>query len=353
MAHSRHEYVAFARQAILDLLRQEHAVTWAEAQAKIADHRWPSVPTAINPHHMTTAKQSLRSEGRIVEVSAATVGGQRIGVIHLKDTRGIQTAVERASAHKRSLSASFNAWATPNRDRPGGLLGPAGEAVVHHSLRDAASSGAGYLLLGREGSEVRSVFGEDVPGGPLDDAAFLQTLDPGGMPLSFFVPIEVKNVRHWMYPRSKEIHQLLHKAALLQDAHRDRAIVPVLVCRKKSILAYWMSIEIGFRIIETNRQYLRPHADVRPDTFEAVKEDLGFTDLVQTEEADSIITGVFATSLPKEARGIAERWAICGPELIDHFEQLREDSLSDKDRDNALSELKEVAAELPGCDIRW
>jgi hypothetical protein len=353
MAHSPQEYVDFARRAILDLLRQEHAVTWAEAQAKIADRRWPSVPAAINPHHMTTAKQSLRAEGRIVESSAATVGGQRIGVIHLKDTQGIQTAVERASARKRSLSASFNSWATPNRDRPGGLLGPAGEIVVHRSLRDAAPAGAGYLILGREGGEVHKVFGKDVPGGPLDNAAFLQTLDAGGMPVSFFVPIEVKNVRHWMYPRSKEIHQLLHKAALLQDAHRDQAIVPVVTCRRKSILAYWMSIELGFRIVETNRQYLRAHADVRSATFEAVKDELGFADLVQSEDADNTVTGVFATSLPKEAKGIAERWAICAPELIDYFEQLRDDDLSDKDRDGWLKELKEAAGELPGCDIRW
>ncbi len=302
---------------------------------------------------MTTAKQRLRAEGRIEEVTAATVGGQRIGVIHLKDTQGIQTAVERASARKRSLSASFNSWATPNRDRPGGLLGPAGETVVHRSLRDAAPADAGYLILGREAGEVRKVFGKDVPGGPLDNAAFLQTLDAGGMPVSFFVPIEVKNVRHWMYPRSKEIHQLLHKAALLQDAHRDQPIVPVLTCRRKSILAYWMSVELGFRIVETNRQYLRAHADVRSDTLEAVKEELGFADLVQSEEADTTITGVFATSLPKEAKGIAERWAICGPELIDYFEQLRDDGLSDKDRDGWLGELKEAAAELPGCDIRW
>ncbi len=30
------------------------------------------------------------------------------------------------------------------------------------------------------------------------------------------VPIEVKNIRHWIYPGAWELHQLLDKAARLQ-----------------------------------------------------------------------------------------------------------------------------------------
>jgi hypothetical protein len=351
--YSKEQYVDFAKRAILDLLRQEHAVTWAEAQAKIADRRWESVPTPINPHHMTTAKQELRRDGRITETAGATIGSQTVSVIHLRDTRGISSYVADASAHKRSLSASFNAWATPNRDRPGGLLGPAGEIVANRSLQEAAGAGVGYLLLGRDRGEVRNVFGQEVPGGALDNAAFLQVMGPDGMPRSIFLPIEVKNVRHWIYPRSKELHQLLHKAALLQSEHRDQPIAPVLICRKKSVLAYWMSIELGFRIVETNRQYLLPHADVQPHILQAVRDDLGFTDLVQTTDADPTIVGVFKDSVPGEARGIADRWAICGPELVDYFAELRKDDLSDEQRDAWLRDLKETVTELPGCRGRW
>ena len=62
------------------------------------------------------------------------------------------------------------------------------------------------------------LLGKPVPGGTLDNAAFLTTMDaftntPSG---TYLVTVEVKNVRHWIYPRHWEIHQLLHKSAALR-----------------------------------------------------------------------------------------------------------------------------------------
>src|SRR4051794_36989616 len=123
-----------AEQAIVDLLREEHAVLWAEAQAKISDARWPTVPTSIDPHHMTTARANLLGRNRIVERGAATKGGYEVPVLHLRDTTGIATAIDKAAARKRGLMATLNSWLTPRSGYPLGFVGEAGERVAHRSL---------------------------------------------------------------------------------------------------------------------------------------------------------------------------------------------------------------------------
>lgn len=107
-----------ARDAILDLLRTEHAALWSEAQAKIGDTRWRSVPTRIDPHHLTTARAQLIANRRIVSLTEKTRGGHEISVLHLADTRGISTAIEKAAARKRSLAATFNSWIRPRSGYP-------------------------------------------------------------------------------------------------------------------------------------------------------------------------------------------------------------------------------------------
>lgn len=56
---------------------------------------------------------------------------------------------------------------------------------------------------------------------------------------------------HWIYADSAELFQVLHKAAFLQEQLEDRAICPVLICRRVSFIAERMSADFGFRILVT------------------------------------------------------------------------------------------------------
>jgi hypothetical protein len=134
--------------------------------------------------------------------------------------------VAQTAARKRLLHSRFIGWASGTA-ASAGIVGNAGEVVARAALRAAAPRG--YLLVRPDGlGDVDEVLGAPVPGGSLDDAAFLTLLSDDGTPLPpYFVPVEVKNLREWIYPRTPELHQLLHKASALQVAHPDWAMVPL------------------------------------------------------------------------------------------------------------------------------
>ena len=72
------------------------------------------------------------------------------------------------------------------------------------------------------------------------------------------VAIEAKNLRQWIYPQTQELYQLLDKSAQLRLAHPEFGVMPVLVCRRAHYLASKMAQQVGFHIIQTRRQYVRP-----------------------------------------------------------------------------------------------
>jgi hypothetical protein len=338
-----------ARDALLDLLRQEHAVLWAEAQAKIGDARWPSVPTRIDPHHLTTARGQLLAGNRIASMTATTRGGHKVPVLHLADTRGIATQIEKAAARKRALMATLNSWVNPRSGYPLGFIGAAGERVVHQSLLAAAPHGLRVEHPG--GGEVRNLLGHPVDGGPLDNAAWATVVNAIGQPIdTVLCPIEVKNVRHWIYPNARELFQLLYKAARLQISHPDIHICPVLVTRRKSFSANEMSRELGFRILDANKQFVLPVADVDLTALARIQVELGFADLIAHDTADPGVTAALA-QVPKTALNNAIRWKTFGPELVDYFQELRED-LAPIKKHETTTQLRDAVRELGG-EARW
>jgi hypothetical protein len=343
------QYVALGRDALIDLLRQEHAVLWSEAQARISDVRWKSVPRSVDPHHLSTARGQLLARNRITLIEATTRGQHKVPVLHLSDTRGIATQVRKASERKRALMATLNSWIRPRSGYPLGLVGAAGERVAHASLLTAAPHG--WRLVRPEGGEVRHLLGHAVEGGALDSAGWVTSTDEIGVPLaSVLCPIEVKNVRHWIYPNVRELFQLLYKAARLQIQHPGVHICPVLITRRKSFTANAMSREMGFRILDTGKQYVLPVAAVDRAALARIQDELGFQDLTATDEADPGLTEALR-QVPKTALNNAERWKTFGPALVHNFEPLRED-LRHSEREQAMNELRDAVREIGG-DVRW
>jgi hypothetical protein len=80
--------------------------------------------------------------------------------------------------------------------------------VVHAALTAAAPYG--YRLLNPVGGETRTLLGAPVPGGSLDNAAFLTTMDAAQLTPTgqYVVLIEVKNIREWIYPSAAELLNL-------------------------------------------------------------------------------------------------------------------------------------------------
>jgi hypothetical protein len=251
--------------------------------------------------------------------------------------------VERTAARKRLLHARYMGWAT-GVGGSRGLFGPGGEMVVHKALTAAAPYG--YRLVNPSSGETSTLLGARVVGGALDNAAFLTPMDvttnaPTGA--SYLVVVEVKNVRHWLYPRHWEIHQLLHKAAVLQTDNPDTAVLPVLVCRRAQATTFNMAADLGFHIIQTKQQFVRMSAEVVAERLDEVRDELYYRDLVMTDTPPAAMVRHFTTLVPAQAERMTDRWSAVASELADTFQVLRDRSLDNQQRDRALFVLREGA----------
>jgi hypothetical protein len=347
------QWEAWGQIALTEVLREQHAVTWAEAQARISDRPHPSVHRPIQPHVATRARASLMAAGKIVEARAATRGGTEIAVLHLSDTKGRSRAIADAAARKRLLTARYRSWATATPKYPQGLIGGAGERVVERSIE--AASPYGLRFAAEKGGEVRFLLGDLVEGGALDGAVWADVSDERGrIQESILCPIEVKNIRHWIYPRHWELFQLLYKAAKLQERLDDVDICPVMITRNKSIWTNDMSRALGFRVIDVNRQFVLPVSEVPEAHFEAVREELGYADLVRTDGPHERVVHPLRSSLARSAKANADQWRAVGSNLATFYGALRDRDLDQETRTQTLQDLGDAALKLDErLDVDW
>ena len=315
-------------------------MVWSEVEAKAADRAWEGVARRIDPHHLSEARVRLREQGHISETTASTRGGRDIAVVHFTDLHRRQRTFADAAKRKRLLQARYLGWAIGTPGRPG-LFGPGGERVLYHSLLDAARYG--YRLVRPEGGPIADMFDEGVPVGPLDSAAYLQLVDEHGFPAgTIVVVIEVKNVRDWIYPRARELHQLLDKAAQLQLRHRDIRFVPVLVCRRTHYTTFAMAQDLGFHVLQTYTQFIQPRHDLNSAHLEEVRQELGYLDLLVHDTAHTSLTKGLAGSLLTAAPRRAERWSRTASAAGSIFAALRT-TTSTTHRTQLLNELRSAA----------
>jgi len=104
------QYVEFAERALTELVRSECAVLWREAEAKISDQRWSSVPTPVNPHHLTTARAHLLARGWLQLSDPFDASNTQL--LTPGDDHGRKDAVRTASRAKESASRPHGAMGT-------------------------------------------------------------------------------------------------------------------------------------------------------------------------------------------------------------------------------------------------
>jgi hypothetical protein len=308
--------VQLGREAILHLLGQAYAAPWIEVEAKVADAAYSPIGIRVEPHHLSAARSQLVAEGAVIASTGPTRGGSQVTVLHLAGATGRR--FEDAMARKRILTARYYGWARGTRTRPG-RFGPAGEKAVRDALSVAAPSG---YTIENPGREVGTLLGVPL-NGPLDAAAHYLVRDADGVPGNVItVPIEVKNLRDWIYPSSREQYQLLAKAAVIQDARPTRLISPVLVCRRAHITTMRMAKQLGFFIIPIERQYVQ---QVDEEALIELRAELGLIDLVQQVGIDERLVRFFETHLPKVIERTANDWNDIGLAFIDDWPALNKE----------------------------
>lgn len=348
---SRTQWIERGREAVVGLLAEQLAAPKLELTARISDRPWPGQPKPIDPHLLSAALKDLQATGMISATHATTRGGSKVTVYQPSPIpQGKTRAATDASARKRLLVARHHSWAR-GTDRTPNLIGAAGEAVVHHSLLEAAPYG--YRLIQPSRGEIRALYGGPVPGGPLDNGAWLTTMDqqtqmPGS---TFLVPIEVKNVRHWLYPWHWEVYQLLHKAASLANAYPQHPVLPILICRKAHYRTRQLAQHLGFLIFQTDHQYVQPSDRVAPAHFEEVRTELGLADLELTDKANPRLIDWLSKTPPRRAETYSDVWMTRGRHELSVYAQMRQTDLPWSERYELLKSLRDdVAAQFEDDD---
>src|SRR5207237_1216873 len=152
------------------------------------------------------------------------------------------------------------------------------------------------------------------------------------LPRPVTLPIEVKNIRHWVYPTAQELFQLLYKAAALAERVPDERILPLLVCRRRSWTTLQMGNDLGFAPIESQRQFLLPSDTINAARLDAVRAVLGYRDLTVSEDADDNIVAALTRAVPPRALALADRWREVGSRLKEQYAYLRNSSITSEDR---------------------
>ncbi|MER7450348.1 hypothetical protein ABTW96_08670 [Nocardia beijingensis] len=172
-----------------------------------------------------------------------------------------------------------------------------------------------------------------------------------------FIPIEIKDIRDWVYPRyprSAELYQLLHKAALLQFDAPEANIMPVLVCRRVNHTLWFLAQRLGFKVHDTRQQYIR--SVVTDDDLTEVRTELGFRDLMKPNDKASLagLNRFFLESLAVGALDYADRWreAVLVHNFDEYFRHLRLPTLRYIDRTRILTEFR-TATEAAGMRGGW
>lgn len=339
------QYVARAKAAILEVLDAEHAVVHPELEARISEGYFVSARENIDPHHITTALRELDDAGVISWDRAAARGGSAVETIQPANRHRRGTRIDAAAARKRLLAARYGGWSQGTKRHPHGLIGPAGEAAVRTAILTAAT----VQPLRPDAGEVGELFGVRLPG-PVDSAAMVVPFSEGipGVPVT--LAFEVKNIRSWVYPRSAELYQLLNKASLLQLMHSAQPILPILACRKAHYTTYRMAKQVGFVVIEMQRQFA---GDVGEQELVEVRNELHFRDLVEGSGPSLTTIDRLRKTIPNICSDFALTWQnTCHtPGFAALFEALRPSIKNDR-RDALVNQLRDVARDA-GVDGGW
>jgi hypothetical protein len=340
----RHGWVSFAEPAVRQLVNDQLAVPHLEIEARLWEdgfHDSSGKTHPLFPHILQEATNNLVAAGQITIAHHQTKGNRTADLyVPVETGRGRQTAITKAVRRKAMLYGRFLAYSA--------TFGAAGEAVARGSLLDAIQHGYQSMNENEPFGEVHRV-GKTRVRGSLDSGAWLTVIDRAThLPFpAHALLVEVKNRRQTLYPRHDEVHQLLHKAAEVQQAHPDLPIVPLLVCRRAHDRLFWMAKDLGFMVHQAKRQFLTMPPKTGTEKLEEVRLELGLRDLtLVTADSQPRIISLFRDLLPKEAAATAARWALVGSELVDHYEELRKDTLRPWERNAALSALRTEAAEV-------
>jgi len=117
-----------------------------------------------------------------------------------------------------------------------------------------------------------------------------------------------------------------------------------------------MAENLGFYVIQTRRQYVRPflaETELNWRHLAEVNDELAYHLEPESGPVEPMVKH-FRMTLQLVAQRTADRWAVSGPLMASTFASLRDDRLRHDERAAAMDELAELAELGHGVDsVRW
>jgi hypothetical protein len=356
VAEARDRYFAAALGALRKLAEAELAFAEFEAVAKLIEVHFDNTP--FEPHHLTDAKKYMLSSGELVAETDSTRGGRDVALYRTAFDLGRSKAIDEAAARKRLLLARYYGFTEGSASAGEGLTGVAGEVAVHGAIM-RAGVGTSMAKTYRDRPSASALFGVPIPGGlgPLDNAILLQPLTRELLPREPYgvvIPIEVKNIREWVYPHTKELYQLLHKSVLLQREMPERPFVPVLICRRLHKTTTFMAKAIGFFAIDSRKHYFPVHSRIEGEKLKELRVELGLTDITQNiTDTRRLENALRVLQTKYDVQLASDRWRELSldDEFLDVIEHLHRLDNPGR-RSDEMQRLRELVAEF-GRPAGW
>lgn|GEM_PF-5664586 len=273
----------------MDLLADRFIVPWAEAEARISQG-WKAFPR-VQPLPLHAARQKLRAEGAIIEET--TQHQVPVSTVRLPYPPGRKRELQRLAGRRRKKFRLYLSWTGTY-----GLCGHQAEKVVYASAQAVATE-AGLFVPVQQVGNITEVDDVPVARGTFDVLAHIFELPrlEAHTPMVF----EVKNLHRWIYPWTRELWELLIKAA---DLAQTIQLLPVLVCAHRHFTTLKMAQDIGFLVTETKNQLFSPTIDERP--FVNVKQEFGLEIVRHDGPIDELIA--FGRFIRRRPIGESDPW---------------------------------------------
>jgi hypothetical protein len=273
------DWLAEGQNALLDLLSERLVIPWFEAESRISSTGWKSF-LKVQPLQLHESRKSLADAGLTIE--ERTAHPTPIVTVRIPFPPNRKREITRLLGSRRKLYRKYLSWTNDER-----LCGRHAERVILDSL-EASASNAGLYVPPQVTGRISQVKGVKVIPGPLDCFAYILELPEVRSEVTLVV--EVKNINDWIYPWTKELWELLVKAAHLAT---HIPVVPLLVCMRSAPFLRYMALDIGFLYAQTREQIFSPSIpdlvySIPEADFQEVVNEFGLTIIQHEGPLDSI-----------------------------------------------------------------
>lgn len=243
------------------MLSERLVTPWFEAESRISSTGWKSFHK-VQPLQLHESRTSLVDSGDIIE--ERTRHKFSVVTVRLPFPPNRIKELSRLRGTRRKHYRKYLKWTNDEK-----LCGKHAEQIVLDSLNTSVSQ-AGLYVPPQSIGKIKEVNGVQVLPGPLDNLAYI--LDLPSFTSALPLVVEVKNINDWIYPWTKELWELLVKAAHLAT---HIPVVPLLVCMRYAYTTRSMAMDIGFFCTPTRNQLFSPSIP-EPD-FQDVVSEFGLT----------------------------------------------------------------------------